>query len=96
MTLETDDDRLTYLEAFGVPVRIRGQLMQAVFDNDYLGAQAGDLEIESRVPMITCLTSDVERLVIVKDDQVDGLDKPYRVDHHEPDGTGMSRLVLKD
>lgn len=91
---ETDDDRRAYLEAFGVCVRIRGQPLQAIFDNDYLSVGTDGVDVESRAPVLTCAASDVELLDIHKGDQVEGLPLPYEVVRHEPDGTGMSRLIL--
>jgi hypothetical protein len=73
-------------------VRVRGQEFYAIFDNGF--SQALDL-VESSEPYLTMRTSDVTRVKLVKDDVIDGLAQVFRVKHHEPDGTGMSRILLK-
>lgn len=94
--LETDADRLAYLEAFGVSVRIRGQELLAIFDNDYLAVQAIDMGVQSSTPYLTCRSADVERVGPRKGDSVDGLAKAFVVERSEPDGTGMTRIVLAE
>lgn len=94
--MESDADRLAEIQALGGQrVFIRGAEFWALFDRQYQSVALGQLEIESRSPALTCRTSDVERLALVKDDPIDGLPEPFRVKAHEPDGTGMSVVVLK-
>jgi hypothetical protein len=73
-------------------VTVQGQALSAVFRNGY--SDAGDTE--TRVPQLTCPTVDVERLQLDrKGASVDVDGKTYRIRRHEPDGTGMSRLILE-
>lgn len=91
--METDADRRASLEALGgkhYPTAA-GDLL-AIFDNEYLEG----VGTESRLPVLTCTTTDAERLSVVrKGSQVTIDGTVYRVDRHEPDGTGMSRLILR-
>lgn len=91
--METEADRLAILRGLGgVDVASGGRVFVAVFDNEYLGQDAG-VEVEGRQPVLTCLTSEADRLV--KGAVIDVCGASYRVVRHEPDGTGMSRLVLR-
>lgn len=93
--LESNGLQLTRLKALGSKcVRVRGQSFEAIFDNSF-SMVPGEVDVESRQPMLTCRTCDVERLQIRKGDLIEGLEKAYQVDHHEPDGTGMSVLMLR-
>lgn len=67
-----------------------------IFDNDYLLAG----EVEERSPMATMRSGDVARAGLGKDAVVrivnpfDGSKAEYRVRRVEPDGTGMTRVIL--
>jgi hypothetical protein len=93
---ETEADRLAYLQSLGgVTLTVRGQSFLGIFENPYRGVLSAQVDIEASDPSVTCRTSDVERCAIVKGDAIDGLPAPYRVKRHEPDGCGMSNLVLR-
>lgn len=95
---ETDADRLALIKSLG------GQLVRhpdgqfaAIFDNGFSDASVGDIDIEGTQPMLTARTIDVE--TIAKDTPLDVTDERGRVtnwkfEKHEPDGTGISRVIL--
>jgi hypothetical protein len=89
--IESEADRLMYLQAFGVSVSSdRGDLV-GIFDAEYVSP--GD--IEDAAPMLECRESDVRRLSLAKGSVLQINSATYRVRRHEPDGTGMSRLILE-
>jgi hypothetical protein len=93
--MDTDADRLELIVALG-GVRVlapTGDFM-AVFDHQYLSDGVG-LEVETRTPALTCRSADVERLRLRKGTAVTVADDVYKVRRHEPDGTGISTLVLE-
>lgn len=67
-----------------------GEIVPAVFRNAYDEASG----TESRIPMLTVPTADVERLMARKGAEVDVDGKLYTVQRHEPDGAGMSIVYL--
>jgi hypothetical protein len=102
--VESDADLESFFreEEFAISVETpRGQF-SAVFDNAY--QQAFDAPaIEGAAPVLSCRTSNVEDLKLVKGDPVvvdetlpDGTHRRtnYRYLRHQPDGTGTSVLIL--
>lgn len=85
----------TFLVDFGVDCMLDGRLVRAVFDNGYtLASPLGSVGIAASGPMLTLATSDVPT-------QPDGLivtaldDASWRIVEHQPDGTGISVLILE-
>lgn len=90
--LENDADRLALIRAVdGSFIKADLGVFEAIFDNDYILAG----EVEERVAMLICLSSDVDKLKLVKGAAVAIGESSFRVLRHEPDGTGMSRLILR-
>jgi hypothetical protein len=84
-------NRATIL-AFGQTVTLNGESVTAVFDDGYRMANVG-IGMSGTQPALTMLTADVEgdpvgQTVVVGDDE-------YTVATHEPDGTGISVLMLE-
>lgn len=77
-----------------VPVRHESGEFWAIFDNGYLGIPAAELDVEERGPRLTCRTCDVESLRKDTSLVVNGVD--YCIARHEPDGTGVTTLILKE
>lgn len=98
--IESDADRLATIQGLG------GQLVRtdrgnfcAILDSDFSSAGFSDgARVNSESPQLTCRTSDVKRLQLDEgaelDTLVDGVASRYSVREHQPDGTGMSVLVL--
>lgn len=88
--METDADRLAMIQSLGGQlVRTPGGDFWAIFDNDFL--LSGN--IETRAPALTARSIDVESLS--KDSPVEVGSTTYRVKSPQPDGTGMTLLILK-
>lgn len=93
----TDDDLLAMIRSFEsmgyVEVtKAGGDTFEAIFDNGYAEA-AGDIPVEASSPFLSARTVDVASLVKNTLLTINGT--PYRLARHEPDGTGMTRVVLK-
>lgn len=93
--MESEADRRAMLSALGGKNhQTAAGLLLGVFENEYVEG----LGAETRLPVLTCTTEDANaREATRKGATVDIADdgKTYRVDRHEPDGTGMSRLILR-
>ena len=90
--MDTEHDRLSLIFALGGVYVLAGDgQFIAAFDREY----AESIDIEGRVPLLHCRSSDVERLSLKKGVLVTVGDESFRVKRHEPDGTGMSRLILE-
>lgn len=93
MSIESDSIRLAMLQAVG------GQTIKAargsfvgVFGNEYVGIGDGVADVESSGPAVTCRTSDVDTLKILKGDRLTIDGDYYTVIGHQPDGTGITVL----
>lgn len=89
--MESDADRLAMIKSLG------GQLIShaqgsfwAIFDRDFLLVTDA---VESRQPALTARTIDVAELS--KDTTLDVGGEIYRIKRPEPDGTGMTTIILK-
>lgn len=104
MSIEDASDRLDIVRTLGgierecVTVRHPGGQFDATFDNGFSDADFGEHSIESAQPMLSVVrTLDVASLA--KDTPLtviheDGSVVEYKLEKHEPDGTGMSRVIL--
>lgn len=84
-----------FLSDFGVDCMLDGQPVRAVFDNSYtLANPLGSVGMAASGPMLTLATSDVpaqpEGLLVTDLD-----DASWRIVEHQPDGTGISVLILE-
>lgn len=90
--IESDATRLRMIKAVGgVLIRHDGGEFWAIFENEYLAVIDG--MVESKGPALTARTSDVQDLP--KDTVLDVNGSEYLIKRHEPDGTGMSSVLLK-
>jgi len=78
---------------FNTLVTINGDSVSAIFDAAYSLANAGPLGMASSQPMLTLATSAVPANPVGSSVVVAGT--TYTVGGHEPDGTGISRLLLE-
>ena len=99
MAIESDTDRLEMIRAVGsgATLKVGSRCYEIIFDNEHL--LAGD--VEERSPVATMRSSDVARAELQKDTVVevfnplDDSRKNYRVRRSEPDGTGMTLVILQ-
>lgn len=98
MVMISDSLFRTMLRVTGsVVVRHPDGQFEAHFDDGTQDADFGDVAIEATEPRLTARTVDVEALA--KRTQLDfkdfrGRDVTYFFEKHEPDGTGMSRVIV--
>lgn len=90
-----DADRLAFIKGLGGQlVRVDGRPVWAVFENEYVGVDAG-LEMESSGPMLDPCRS-IDLVDVPKDATVQVGSETYRVKKLEPNsGSGMTRVLLK-
>lgn len=92
--LESDADRLDMLRALGgIQVQVDGRSVLAIFETEYADAQLGGIVVQSAQPRLSCRTSDVEDVRTGAVANVRGAS--FTVTSNEPDGAGMSFLVLE-
>lgn len=104
MTVENDADRAafvhaddfgvaaTYNPATGSPVTLNG-----VFDNNHLSiAGGGSVEVSSSDPRFRCREPDLPDVVAAEVDQITIASTSYTVVDFQPDGTGMTDLILTE
>lgn len=89
MSLETDADRLAMLQAVGEQVTLDGAAVWAVFDNAY----AQVLDAVSAQPVLQLRSSDAA--AVTRASTVVRGAAGYRVANIEPDGLGMTTLILE-
>lgn len=81
----------------GATLNYKGKCYDVLFDNEYLLAG----EVDERAPVATMRSADVEcgklakEIVVQVYNPFDQSTKNYRVKRFEPDGTGMSLVIMK-
>lgn len=95
MAVETDDDRSYLLADFGVTVTSGASTFLAIFENDHQPVDAGGgVEFSIQQAMILCNTSDVTGIGQGSLVSISG--NSYAVTDVQPDGQGMTMLILED
>jgi hypothetical protein len=96
MDLETDAARLRDIRAVGGKhVLGGGRDFWAIFRRQYNGVGMGELDVESRSPVLTCRSSDVDGMT--KDETLSVGDLQFRMLRAEPDtpAPGWTTLILR-
>lgn len=98
MAIESDADRLAMLseDDFGVEVTVGASTIKGIFDKEYLAVQGGEADVESDAPTVLVRSSDVTAESIAVSSTLTISSASYVVVSVQPDGTGMTRLVLRD
>lgn len=81
---------------FGVAVTLDGQAREAIFDNEHQLSPFGPAAVGGMAtsqPMLTVATADVPANPVGKAAVVGST--TYTIVEHQPDGTGVSRLMLE-
>ena len=93
--LDGDADLFALIrDSGGVTVKCNKGEFLAIFDNEFVEVE-GSPGVEGRQPVMTCRTSDCERLEVRKNSNLEVDGEHYKVQRPEPDGTGMTKLVLR-
>lgn len=92
MPIETDTDRLALLADFGVTASYSGAAFSVIRDTPYMESQG----IAGYVPTALARASDVAAAGVAFGGgiTIDGV--AYTVRGIEPDGTGMTQLILEE
>jgi hypothetical protein len=67
--------------------------IKVIFDNEHYGEKVYDQEINSSMPVATCKTSDLTGLK--QGDTLTVNAVTYKILDIQPDGTGLTKLILK-
>ena len=97
MTVETPADRDAMLADFGETVSLSAGSpsdITAIVDSGHIETEVGEMTLSDRQMMLTCRTADVAHL-IVGTDQITVRGITYTLSDHQPDGTGMSEVMLE-
>lgn len=87
---ESDDDRLSMLEDFGVTAEVNGRTFVVILDNQH----DNDFGISTTVPVAIARTSDVKDISRNTKIYVDNTQ--YTVAEIQPDGQGMTYMPLQE
>lgn len=96
MGIETDTERLMFLETagFGVDVSYKGLIVKAIFDNETIEIDTpGFVQMLKEEPTVTLRTSDIAS--IAEDDTMIIEGVTYKVREWRHDGTGFSTVRLE-
>ena len=96
MTVETDADRLAFLDDrdFGAVATWQGTQVKGLLDKPYQAAFEGTAPLEAARPVFTCRESDVSGVAHGQSLTVGGVS--YTIRGVQPDGTGLILLVLEE
>lgn len=92
MSIESDFDRATMIEALGDPAAKGTDIFNVIFNSEYVVAG----EIAGRHPIAHLQSLDVSKYGIAVGDTLTINNTNYIVRTVEPDGTGMTMLFLED
>ena len=93
MSVETAADRTALLADYGTTVtKTDASTFTAIFDNDFLAVDLDESEVESTEPTLLARTADVSGLA--HGDSLTISSTSYTVRGIQPDGTGMTQIML--
>jgi len=84
------EDHAVYFLDFGINVTVGGVVVRAIFDDAY----ADPMGMAGSTPAVLCASADVSDAALGTAVVIDGVS--YTVVKPEPDGTGMTRLLLQE
>lgn len=93
MPVEDAADRAAMLEDWDTATYDGDTALAGIFDNGYAEAGVGVVGVQGTGPQFVCREADVDANPTGKALVVNGTS--YTVVRGEPDGTGMTRLVLR-
>jgi len=91
--LESRLNRAVFVRLANTQATIGGATVDAVFDNAYALGSVGPYGMAGTQPVLTLATASVPAAPVGATAVVNGT--TYSVAAHEPDGTGISRLLLE-
>ena len=87
------EDHNAYLADFAVDATVNGQAVRGIFDNGFALGDVGVTGVATAQPTLTLPTTSVPAAPVGKAAVVAAVS--YVIAAHEPDGTGVSRLLLE-
>lgn len=103
MPVESDEDRASFFDEDEYATRVvtDGGSFSANYDDAFVAAVFSDgARMDSSAPQITCATCDVVRTNLRQGTglelEVKGVMKRFLVREHQPDGSGVSALILDE
>jgi hypothetical protein len=87
------EDLAPFFADFAVDATVNGQAVRGIFDNGFASAEVGLVGMSSARPMLTLPTAGLSADPVGQTAVVNGTS--YLVAAHQPDGTGVSTLMLE-
>jgi hypothetical protein len=87
------EDLAPFFADFAVDATVNGQAVRGIFDNGFASAEVGLVGMSSSRPMLTLPTAGLSANPVGQTAVVGGTS--YLVAAHQPDGTGVSTLMLE-
>jgi len=87
------EDLAPFFADFAVDATVNGQAVRGIFDNGFASAEVGLVGMSSARPMLTLPTAGLSADPVGQTAVVNGIS--YLVAVHQPDGTGVSTLMLE-
>jgi len=87
------EDLAPFFADFAVAATVNGQAVRGIFDNGFASAEVGLVGMSSARPMLTLPTAGLSADPVGQTAVVNGIS--YLVAVHQPDGTGVSTLMLE-
>jgi len=91
--LLTDLDELFDKDEFAVEVTLTGGIkIDGIFDDEFRGVNIQDGEVRTTAPQVLCKSSDVSGVALGSTVTISSV--AYKVIERQPDGTGLTTLIL--
>ena len=87
------EDLAPFFADFAVDATVNGAAVRGIFDNGFASAEVGLVGMSSARPMLTLPTAGLSADPVGQTAVVNGTS--YLVAVHQPDGTGVSTLMLE-
>jgi hypothetical protein len=87
------EDLAPFFAEFAVPATVNGATVRGIFDAGWQAAEVGLVGMSSARPMLTLPTAGLSADPVGQTAVVNGIS--YLVAVHQPDGTGVSTLMLE-
>tara|TARA_R100000808_G_C2136721_1_gene144964 strand:- start:60 stop:362 length:303 start_codon:yes stop_codon:yes gene_type:complete len=100
MALESAQDLLNYFDtdAHGVSASISingsSSTIKVIINKDYFAIAGESVDIDGTQPIVTCRSSDVTNVDTADTITIDSV--TYNIINVQPDGTGITTLILQD
>ena len=100
MALETAQDQLNFFDTdthgstATVTINGSGSSISVIINKEYFAIAGESVDVDGTQPVVTCRSSDVTGIDTADTIAIDGV--TYNIVNIQPDGTGMTTLILQD